>query len=94
MFLSFAETDFNSGLTKYIPVYAPGVRAETVIEAGATAVRQAVPESALHGVLEAYNKSINHVFYLAAAAATAAFVFCWGMGWRNIKKEKKVQPEA
>jgi len=45
-------------------------------------------------VLEAYNKSINHVFYLAAASAAATFVFCWGMGWKNIKKAKKVQPEA
>ncbi len=93
LFLSFVQTTFNSGLTKYILTFAPGIKANTVIEAGATAVRQAVPRIALKGVLEAYNKSINHVFYLAAASAAATFVFCWGMGWKNIEA-KKVQPEA
>ena len=94
LFLSFAETTFSNGLTKYVPTYAPGTNAETVIQAGATAVRQSVPSTALAGVLQAYNKSINNVFYLAAGAAVATFVFCWGLGWKSIKKAKKIQQEA
>ena len=53
-----------------------------------------MPKSALEGVLRAYTQSVNHVFYLAASSAAAAFVFCWGMGWKSIKKAKKVTPEA
>lgn len=94
MALSFAQTAFNNGLTTYIPTFAPGIDAQTVIEAGATAVRAAVPKASLEGVLEAYDKSINHVFYLATACACGAFLFCWGMGWKNIKKAKVVTPEA
>lgn len=94
LFLSFSQTAFTNGLTKYIPLYAPEVSPQTVIDAGATAVRQAVPKDALEGVLEAYSTSINHVFYLAAACAAAMFLFCWGLGWKSIKKAKKVQPEV
>lgn len=94
LFLSFAQTEFTNGLTTLIPVHAPGVNPQTVIEAGASAVRQAVPEAALEGVLEAYNTTINRVFYLAAASAAAMFIFCWGLGWKSIKKAKKVEPKV
>lgn len=94
LFLSFAQTTFNSGLMEYVPAFAAGVNPQTVIDVGAYAVRQAVPKAALQGVLEAYNKSINHVFYLATGAGAATFVFCWGMGWKSIKKAKKVQLDA
>lgn len=94
LFLSFAQTAFTNGLIKYVPIYAPGVSAETVIAAGASAIQQAVPKAALKGVLEAYNTSINHVFYLAAASAAAMFIFCWGLGWKSIKKAKIVKPEV
>lgn len=96
LFLSFAQTAFTNGLIKYVTIYAPGVSAETVIAAGAgaSAIQQAVPKAALKGVLEAYNTSINHVFYLAAASAAAMFIFCWGLGWKSIKKAKIVKPEV
>ena len=94
LFLSFAQTTFSNGLTKYIPTYAPGINAQTVIQAGATAVRQSIPPIALDGVLEAYNKSINDAFYLSTGASVAMFVFCWGLGWKSIKKIKKIQQEA
>lgn len=94
LFLSFAQTTFNSGLTKYIPRSSPSEYVKIVIEAGATAIRQAVPTAFLPGVLEAYNKSINITFYLAAAAAAASFISCWGMGWKSIKPAEKVQGEV
>jgi hypothetical protein len=40
------------------------------------------------GVLKAYNQSVNHIFYLAAAFAATTFVFSWGMGWKDIRKQK------
>ena len=86
--LAFAQTAFNSGLRQSVPEFAPSISAQTVIEAGAGHVREAVPKAALGGVLKAFNQSVNHVFYLAAAFAATTFVFSWGMGWKDIRKQK------
>ena len=94
LFLTFAETDFTNGLKKAIPIFAPNVSAEAVIAAGASAVRDVVPDAELGGVLMAYNQAVKHTFYLATGAAAATLVFCWGMGWKSVKKAKVVKPEA
>ena len=94
LFLSFAETTFTNGIRHAIPQYVQGVSAETVIAAGATAIRQVVSQTQLPGVLLAYNQAVSHTFYLAAAAAAVTFFSCWGMGWKNIKKAKVVEAEA
>lgn len=94
LFLTFAETDFSNGLTRAIKNFAPNVSAQTVIAAGASAVREVVPKPELAGVLMAYNQAVQHTFYLAAAAAAVTLVFCWGMGWKSVKKAKMVKAEA
>ena len=94
LFLTFAQTDFNDGLRRAIETFAPNVGAETVIAAGAAAVSEVVPKPDLIGVLVAYNQAVQHTFYLAAGAAAATLIFCWGMGWKSVKKVKAVEPEA
>ena len=94
LFLTFAETDFSNGLIKAISTFAPNVSSEAVIAAGASAVRKVVPEPELTGVLLAYNQAVQHTFYLAAGSAAATLVFCWGMGWKSVKKAKVLTPEA
>ena len=94
IFLSFAETDFSNGLTKGIRAFAPDISVEAVIAAGASAVREVVPQPELVGVLQAYNQAIRHVFYLAAGSAAATLIFCWGLGWRSVKKARAVGAEA
>jgi hypothetical protein len=84
--LTFAETVFTNGLIQALAVYSPEISAQAVINAGATAIRDVVPSSSLAGVLLAYNQAISHTFYLAAGAAVATFVFCWGMGWKGVEK--------
>ncbi len=94
LFLTFAQTDFGNGLSKAIGTLAPSVNAETVVAAGASAVRMVVPGSELAGVLGAYDRAVQHVFYLATGAAAVTLVFCWGMGWKNVKGTKRVRSEA
>lgn len=53
-----------------------------------------VPKALLRGVLLAYDRAINRVFYLAAGSAAAGFAVCWGMGWKSVKKAKVVESEA
>lgn len=94
LFLTFAETDFSNGLVKAISTFAPNVSSEAVIAAGASAVREVVQGHDLPGVILAYNQAIQHTFYLAAGAAAATLVFCWGMGWKSVKKARAPKSEA
>ena len=95
LFLTFAQTIFSHSLVNGLKEYAPTVDVQTVLTAGASAIRQVVKPEEVMGVLQAYNKAINHNFYLSASASVATFAFCWGMGWHKISKKRAVvTPEA
>lgn len=89
LFLSLAETIFSNSFGNLISDYAPLVDGQSVIDAGATGFRKVVSGTDLAGVLTAYAKSIDRVFYLAAGAGVGCFVFAWGMGWKGLKKKKE-----
>jgi hypothetical protein len=89
IFLSFCETILTNSLTSLIPKYSPRTSPETVIDAGASAFRSHVRSEDLFGVLMAYAKSIDRIFYLTMAASLTAFFAAWGMGWTDIRKGKK-----
>ncbi|KAJ5444181.1 uncharacterized protein N7458_008053 [Penicillium daleae] len=88
VFLTFADVIFSTGLKSLIPKYAPGVSAQAVIAAGATGIRDVVSIQDLPGVLKAYAKSVDHVFYLVAAMGVWGLIFSFGMGWKDIRKKK------
>lgn len=86
--LTIGETIFTNSLKTTIPIYAQGVNPETVIEAGATGFRACITNSTeLAGVLVAYSKSVNRVFYLAIGCSCACFLCAWGKGWKDIRKK-------
>jgi len=90
--LTFGETILTNSLRNLIPTYAPGVNPETVIAAGATGVRGVITDATqLAGVLVAYSKSIDRVFYLAIGCSAACFLFAWAMGWKDIRKKPKAK---
>jgi hypothetical protein len=90
VFLAIAQLIFSHGLISGLHEYAPTVNPDIVINAGATAVRSAVSAENLPAVLEAYMVGIDRVFYLSTGAAGAVFLFSLGMGWKSIKKDKKI----
>lgn len=90
LFLSFAETTFSNSFGELIPKYAPSVNGQSVVAAGATGFRKIVSGTDLAGVLIAYAKSIDRIFYLAAGLGAGCFVFAWGMGWKDLRKKKEV----
>jgi hypothetical protein len=94
LFLSFAQTIFSSVLSHELPITAPGVDIQAVINAGASSFRTVVSKELLPGVLLAYDRAISRVFYLAAGAGVAGFVVCWGMGWENVKKAEEIRAEV
>ena len=90
LFLSFAETIFSNSFGNLLSEYAPSVNAQSVVVVGATGFRSFVSGKDLAGVLIAYAKSIDRIFYLGAGLGAACFVFAWGMGWKDLRKKKEV----
>jgi hypothetical protein len=88
VFLTFADVIFSTGLKALIPKDAPNVNPSVVIAAGATGIRDAVASENLPGVLKAYSKSVDRVFYLSAALGVVCMVFAFGMGWKDVRRKK------
>jgi hypothetical protein len=87
-FLAIGQTLFNSSLEAGLKKYAPGVDAGAVIHAGASGVRKVVSAQDLPAALKAYNESVDHEFYLAAACSSVTLMTCLGMGWKKVSKDK------
>jgi hypothetical protein len=63
---------------------------EIIIRAGVRSIRELVSGDGLAATLQAYSNSINSVMYLGIAVSLAAFALGWGLGWKDIRKEKKL----
>lgn len=92
LFLSFGTTIFTQSLRQLIPSHDSGVNPETIIEAGATGFRNIIDPEEIGGILVAYAKSIDRVFYLITALAAVSFFFAFGLGFKDIREKKT--PEA
>jgi hypothetical protein len=66
------------------------VSPETIIDAGATGFRELVPPAQLPGVLVAYAKSIDRVFYLVVGLSVVQVFAACGLGWKDVRKKAEV----
>jgi hypothetical protein len=94
LWLSFGGTIFTNSLHSLIPQYAPNVDAQLVIDTGAYDFRTLLHGTDLSGILMAYAKSVDRVFYLITAAAAMSTILAWGMGWPDIRRKAPVKEEA
>ncbi|KAK9438051.1 efflux pump [Metarhizium brunneum] len=85
--LTLCNVIFVSSLASQLQDNAPLENAQAVIRAGATGFRTIVQPDNLPGVLAAYANSIDRVFYLVAAVASACALVLWGMGWHDLRKK-------
>lgn len=93
--LSCGQTIFGNSLKDTIPQYAKRVSPDAIIAAGATGIRKVVTNpKQLAGVLVAYSKSIDRVFYLALGCSCVCCICVWGMGWKDIRKKSRTEPEG
>ena len=90
LFLSLSDTIFTNSLTTLVTDYAPSVNPQTVIDAGTTGLRAAIDTADLMGVILAYAKSDNRVFYMAAGLTAVSFVTGMFMGFKDIRNRTKV----
>lgn len=80
---------FVSSLTSQLQERAPQLDVAAIIRAGATGFRAIVQPRDLPAVLAAYATSVDRVFYLVAAIATACALVLWGMGWHDLREKDK-----
>lgn len=95
IFLGICQVIFSGVLKSALARYAPGVDSRVVEAAGARGLRDVLGptleggEEVLKGVLKAYNAAVVDVFYVSVAAAGAALVFAFGMGWVSVKSKNE-----
>ncbi|KAL4994073.1 hypothetical protein BDV10DRAFT_189346 [Aspergillus recurvatus] len=70
LFLAFADAIFSVGLKSFVPEDSPNIDPEVIIVVGTAGPRDVVHSQDLPGVLKAYAKSVDHVYYMAAALGT------------------------
>ena len=60
--ISIAQTTFQTGLAPALSKHAPGVNAQTILDAGATGFRAVTPANELENILVAFNDALVAVF--------------------------------
>ncbi|KAJ7136303.1 major facilitator superfamily transporter [Mycena crocata] len=84
LFISIAQNVFSnkliSGLAGVVNV-SPAL----VLSAGATSLKEAVPDAQLPAVLVVYNQALISAFYVSLAMACLSLIGALAIEWRNIK---------
>lgn len=83
--LSAADTIFTTSLISGIRRSVPQVDQSTILNSGATSLRESIPAEYLDAVLFHYNKAVVNTWYLSLALACASIIGVAGMEWKRIK---------
>ncbi|KAJ4305330.1 hypothetical protein N0V90_000861 [Kalmusia sp. IMI 367209] len=84
--LSAGNNILNQKLLTYISdLGVADIDAAAVVKAGATKIRDVVPQQYLGIVLEAYNKALRQTFYVALAMSCATVFGALFVEWRRIR---------
>lgn len=90
IFVSVGENVLSNKLLQGLrQARVPGLGARTVLEAGATGIRDVVAAKYLNIVLDVYNAAVTRVFLVAVGTSCILIVGAVGMEWKSIKKDKK-----
>lgn len=92
LFISVANSVFQNGLTSAIQSNVPDVDAQTIVRAGATALRGVLAQmgkiNELPAVVEAYMVGLRDAYRVSLALTCAAFVAALFLEWRSVKEKK------
>ncbi|RAL08503.1 MFS general substrate transporter [Aspergillus homomorphus CBS 101889] len=87
--LAVAQNVFSTRLAAGIAFSVPGLDPNSILNAGATSLRELVPMQYLAGALEAYNGARVDVFYTGLAIASVTTLGALGSGWKSVKQMSK-----
>lgn len=83
--VSAAESAFVNTLVKQLKYNAVGINPQSVIDTGATGLRQAFTATELSGILLSYMAALKVAYSIAIAAAGVATLVGLFSSWKNIK---------
>lgn len=89
--LALCNLILAESLKSELPKHVAGTDVAAIIKAGATGFRDQMGTAEVSGVLVTYANSLNRIFYLVAAFASASAIFIWGIGWQDLRKKKPVE---
>jgi MFS family permease len=84
VFLSVSQNLFTNNLVNRLSGIA-GLDAQTIVNTGATDLRNIVPAAELNTVLDAYSYSITRTFILAASLSACMILGAGVVEWKSIK---------
>ncbi len=94
IFVTLFNTIFDTELKAKLPQYAPNVKPQVILAAGATGFRKVIAAADIPGVLKTYAESIDIVFYMTVATALVCCLSAWGMGFDDIRKTNNAAKAA
>ncbi|KAJ5936353.1 hypothetical protein N7454_004988 [Penicillium verhagenii] len=86
IFMGIAETLFSNFLKENLEKVS-GIDAAAVIKAGATSLREYVPESKMSAVLDGYSDAVTRTFILAIVMACLSIFPALAMEWKSVRKD-------
>ncbi|KAI7774257.1 hypothetical protein LA080_009034 [Diaporthe eres] len=91
IFVSVGNNVLNDRLARYIAsLELPGVDADQVIQAGATAWHRVVPARYIGAVTGAYNQALRQTFLIGLITACLGCIGAVFMEWESVKSRPKV----
>nr|XP_036580115.1 major facilitator superfamily transporter [Colletotrichum truncatum]KAF6787947.1 major facilitator superfamily transporter [Colletotrichum truncatum] len=93
IFLVAANAVFSNTLRKELQQRALliGVEPDVIVNSGLNSIRRLVSGDQLRHTLQAYSDSVDTVMYLGIGIGFATFSFAWGLGWKDIRVERKLK---
>jgi len=88
LFISVGQNIFNNELVKGLAANIPGIDTSSVLQMGATSLKNAFDPKLLPLVLSAYNEALVKTYYAALAAAVFGTVMAFGVEWVSVKGKK------
>lgn len=82
--LGTGQSVFSNLLLNKLPSLAPGVDPITVINTGATDIRDVFPADSVPGIIQTYLYAMRAVFAVVAAYAGVAVMFAAGSRWKRL----------
>ncbi|CAK5276202.1 unnamed protein product [Mycena citricolor] len=92
--VSISQNVFTNTLISRVASRAPNVSVSTVIHAGATNLRTAVPAADLPGVLLAYNDALMAAIYVSVATGALSVFGALALEWKSVKKRPSGDVDA
>jgi MFS family permease len=88
IFVSVGQNVFDNKLIAGVTSVVEGLNPHTIVNTGATDLRDAVPATGLYEVLVAYNEALRWVFIVGVIMACLSALGSFTLEWRSVKDEQ------